>query len=93
MQHFHVVREAIGGVTCGAIFRIDSHGSTEPLRIMSRPVVAAFCLKELIPASGSSRLSAGEQTDDRFFAHWLERLRRFQRLVEDFHVVDARYYG
>src|SRR5207244_9782484 len=51
------------------------------------------CLKELKPACCSCCRGPSEQTSDSFLAHRLERLRSFERLVENFQAVDARYHG
>src|SRR5207245_6923867 len=72
---------------------VYSRISAQPLRIVSSPIVTIPCLKELTPASCSCCRCPSEQTSDRFLAHRLERLRSFERLVENFQAVDARYHG
>src|SRR5205823_5351855 len=72
---------------------VYSRISSQPLRIVSSPIVTIPCLKELKPASCSRCRGPSEQTSDRFLAHRLERLRGLERLVENFQAVDARYHG
>src|SRR2546427_324380 len=69
------------------------HNSAQPLRIVSSAIVTIPCLKELKPACCCCCRSANEQTSDSFLAHRLERLRSFERLVENSQAIDARYHG
>src|SRR5882724_7993977 len=69
------------------------HNSAEPLRIVSSPIVTIPCLKEFKPACCCCSRGSSEETSDSFLAHRLERLHSFERLVENFQAVDARYHG
>src|SRR5438876_9442429 len=69
------------------------HNSAQPLRIVSSPIVTIPCLKELKSACCCCCRSASEQPSDSFLAHRLERLRSFERLVENFQAINARYHG
>src|SRR6266516_4377191 len=69
------------------------HNSAQPLRIVSSPIVTIPCLIELKAARCCCCRGPSEQTSDRLLAHRLERLRSFERLVENFQAVDAPYHG
>src|SRR6266404_2617135 len=69
------------------------HNSAQPLRIVSSSIVVTPCLKELKAACCSCCRGPSEQTSDSFLAHRPERFRSFERLVENFQAVDARYHG
>src|SRR5438093_44014 len=69
------------------------HKSAQPLRVVSSPIVTIPRLKELEAAGCSGCRGPNEQTSDRFLAHRLERLRSFERLVENFRAINTRYHG